>query len=199
MNTDKKLQIKLVIFTVIRGKLKIFLPEKVLPATVIVKEKPLDKIAKSLFEDTVCIPFKDYYFEQLYTFSQHKEVAIVYYLLLPHYLIPQKSMKEWYDGQKLSKTLIDFSIIKYAIQRLQWKIEYTNIVYSLLPKTFVFSQLQTVYEAILDKGLDKRNFRKKMLSLNILKPTGKMKRLGPSRPAEMFSFKMRQLTFVEIL
>ena len=85
------------------------------------------------------------------------------------------------------------------MQRLRWKIEYTNIVYSLLPKEFTFGELQKVYEAILGRTMDKRNFRKKILSLGILTDTGKKKTQGRSRPAEVYRFKSREMTYVEVL
>lgn len=199
MNSDKHLIIKLVIFSVFDGKLKVFLLKETLPVEELEKGKSLDDIAKELFTTSLRIPFKDFYFEQLYTFSKEAEVAIVYYALVPYFLLPKTSLKYWRNCRRLGEKIPDLDIIDYAIKRLCWKIEYTNIVYSLLPHEFIFSDLQTTYEAILDKSLDKRNFRKKMLSLNILKQTGRMKNLGRARPGELFSFKKRQLTFVEIL
>ena len=54
-------------------------------------------------------------------------------------------------------------------------------------------------DSYLEKNLDKRNFRKKIMSLGILKTKGKMQKQGRTRPAQIFSFKQRKLTFVEIL
>lgn len=198
-----KTVIKLVVFSVIDGKLTVFFPENILPAVELTGSKPLDELAGDIFKLHLRIPLGDNYLEQLYTYSTSKrhntDVTVVYYVLLPQYQIPLKDKKNWYPTSKLTKTVADYKVIHYALQRLRWKIEYTNIVYSLLPDEFTLSELQTTYEAILDRSLDKRNFRKKMLSLNILKSTGKIKKLGRARPAEIFSFKRRKLTFVEIL
>jgi len=58
------------------------------------------------------------------------------------------------------------------------------------------SELQSVYEVILGRTLDKRNFRKKILSLNLLEATGKMDTGGAHRPAQLFRFKKRRAVFV---
>jgi hypothetical protein len=62
-------------------------------------------------------------------------------------------------------------IIQYAYQRLRWKMEYTNIVKSILPERFTLRELQHVYEIIFGKEFDKRNFRKKVLSLDMIHET----------------------------
>ena len=92
----------------------------------------------------------------------------------------------------------DRNIIKYAVQRLQWKIEYTNVVYSLIPFEFTLSRLQTTYEAILGKTLDKRNFRKKILSLGLLKKTGKILKGFKARPALVYGFRKRTPVMVKV-
>jgi 8-oxo-dGTP diphosphatase len=79
-------------------------------------------------------------------------------------------------------------IISYALQRLRSKIMYTDMAKYLLPKQFTLSQLQSVYENILGELLDSRNFRKKILKLDIIRSTGLLKKQGISRPAELFEF-----------
>ncbi len=191
------ISIKLVIFSVISGKLKIFLTGDKLPSGGLQQDKSLDQSAEILFKKNISKPLGDIYSEQLYTFSQ-KEICVVYYFLVPEHKI-YSNKKNWIDTDGIKTNKNDINIINYAIQRLRWKIEYTNVVYSLLPREFTFSQLQSTYEAILGKTLDKRNFRKKITALKILKDTGHIRKLGKARPAEMFAFKKRELTFVEIL
>jgi 8-oxo-dGTP diphosphatase len=203
MEKGNNIYIKLVIFSISNNKLKIFLPNGRLPSGRLENNKPLDEIAREIFQKKLNLLIKDSYMEQLYTISRQtggkSEIAIVYYILLQSRRMPENSKKYWLSGGEISKEFEDYQLIKYAIQRLRWKIEYTNVVYSLLPEEFTFSELQETYEAILGKVLDKRNFRKKILSLGILKETGHIKKLGKARPAEMFVFKKRKLTFVKIL
>jgi 8-oxo-dGTP diphosphatase len=62
-----------------------------------------------------------------------------------------------------------------------------------LPQYFTLTQLQTAYESILGTALDKRNFRKKFLSLNLIEPTEKYQRDGAYRPAQLYTFKKQEL------
>jgi 8-oxo-dGTP diphosphatase len=86
-------------------------------------------------------------------------------------------------------------ILKYAFQRLRYKLEYTTVGFQLLPKKFTLSELQKVYEIILSKELDKRNFRKKIASLNLLKALNENKMEGAHRPARLYSFKEKKYIF----
>jgi 8-oxo-dGTP diphosphatase len=79
-------------------------------------------------------------------------------------------------------------IIAYAHERLISKLDYTNICFALLPKLFTLTKLQSAYEAIIGRELDKRNFRKKFMSLNMIEETDEMLREGPHRPARLYQF-----------
>ena len=210
MSTFGKIGIKLVIFTVREKKLLVFMPKNKLPGGELKSRQALDNLAEKIFEKAMDFSSRGHFFEQLYTFSHPKrekeEVDVVYYFLVPDYQISNDTIKDWRVANSLSSNLPDKEIIDYATQRLRWKIEYTNVVYSLLPNEFTFSHLQNVYEAILGRTLDKRNFRKKILSLGILKETGHIRKSGKAlpacrlgRPAEMFAFKEKKLTLVKIL
>lgn len=85
------------------------------------------------------------------------------------------------------------SIIEYAHQRLSAKFTYTNAAFSLLPKYFTLTQLQKVYEAVLESPLDKRNFRKKFLSLDLIHETGNHQREGAHRPAMQYEFNKQSI------
>lgn len=79
-------------------------------------------------------------------------------------------------------------IIQYAHERLQSKLTYTNAIFALLPKLFTLTQLQKAYEAVLCHELDKRNFRKKFLSLDLIQATDEYVREGAHRPARLYKF-----------
>lgn len=85
------------------------------------------------------------------------------------------------------------SIIHYAVERLRSKLMYTNAAFAFLPREFTLTQLQEVYETVLGRTLDKRNFRKKFLSLDLIKDTEKMYREGAHRPAKLYTFKSNTL------
>jgi 8-oxo-dGTP diphosphatase len=85
------------------------------------------------------------------------------------------------------------AIIRYAHERLIAKLAYTNAVYAFLPTAFTLADLQTAYEAIFGHELDKRNFRKKFQSQNLIHETGDMQRSGAHRPAKLYTFNTQQL------
>jgi 8-oxo-dGTP diphosphatase len=84
-------------------------------------------------------------------------------------------------------------IIKYAHERLQAKLTYTNAIFALLPPLFTLSQLQAAYETVFGRELDKRNFRKKFLSLELINATKEYKREGAHRPAQLYKFNSNKL------
>jgi len=90
--------------------------------------------------------------------------------------------------KKLAPLAFDHNrIVTYALERLRNKLEYTTVGFQLLPQKFTLTELQEIYEAVLDKKLDKRNFRRKILLLRILKPL-REKRVTGRKPAQLFQF-----------
>jgi len=192
--------IKLVIFSIIGGKLKIFLSDCVLPSGGFKRGKSLDEAVLGIFTKNMGFPLAESYLEQLYTFSESNgEIVVSYFVLIPEFKIPENIRKLFLEVNSLPSRFPEAYIVNYALKRLRWKIEYTNVVYSLLPPEFTFSQIQSTYEAILGRILDKRNFRKKIMALKLLEPTGHKKKEKRARPAEMFAFRKKELTFVKIL
>ncbi|MCL4339393.1 hypothetical protein M1271_06950 [Patescibacteria group bacterium] len=197
-----QLSIKLVVFSIIDDKLRVFFKDKNLPVGFPQKDKSLDNSALSILQKYIKTSILDDYVEQLYTISSagggKAGIAVVYYILMPGYSINRENKSNWIDCDNIGKNMSEYDVISYAVQRLRWKVEYTNVVYSLLLDEFTLSQLQKVYEAILGRELDKRNFRKKILSLGLLKSTGKKKKGEVARPATVFSFKSRKPEFVKV-
>lgn len=89
------------------------------------------------------------------------------------------------------------NIIRYAHERLQSKLTYTNAVSAFLAEKFTLTQLQSAYEIIFGKEFDKRNFRKKFLSLDLIVETDELWRDGAHRPAKLYRFKSNSLQSLE--
>ena len=136
--------------------------------------------------------------EQLYTFDTvardpRGHAVSVTYMGLGKDIVPEASSTtqnpQFFPINKLPELAYDHAdIIRYAHKRLQSKITYTNAIYALLDPFFTLTEVQTAYEAVLCRPLDKRNFRKKFLSLDLAHETSEMKRDGPHRPARLYAF-----------
>jgi 8-oxo-dGTP diphosphatase len=142
----------------------------------------------------------DVFLEQLYTFSDldgQGSVAVAYWALVDRDSARLARRQEWQPGWYSVNDLPPLAfkneeVVQLALSRLRNKLTYSNVAYSLLPPEFSLSQLQLVYEAILSRELDKRNFRKRVLSLGILEPTGRYQAEGRHRPAQLYRFRERR-------
>lgn len=208
----------IVIFTIHEGKLKVLLIKMTrkpyvgswaIPGGLIAPDESADDAALRHLRAKTNV--KDVYLEQLYTFGgvnrdpRGRVVSVAYFALIPSTHASLKTTTDyagidWFTIKNLPPLAYDHKeIIAKAVERLKSKLSYSTISYSLLPKEFTLSELQSVYEVILDRALDKRNFRKKVLSLGLMRSTGKKRRGDANRPAELFVFKKRIPEFVDIL
>ena len=141
------------------------------------------------------------YIEQLYTFDTvardpRGHAVSVTYMGCGREISPDQasSVVSFFPINSLPPIAYDHKkIIEYAHQRLISKLTYTNAVYAFLPQYFTLAALQAAYEAIFGYELDKRNFRKKFLSLNLTIETDQMQREGAHRPARLHQFKSDKL------
>lgn len=187
------------IFTVLNNELKILLIQRnnepyeghwALPGGFLFKDELIRVAATRILKDKAGV--KNVFLEQLYTFDTAKRdprghiVSVAYFAFVPS---EKLKMAVLYPVSKLPKLAFDHGeIAVYALKRLRYKLEYTNAVFSLLPKKFTISQLQKIYEIILDKKMDKRNFRKKILSLGLIKITKAVFTGARQRPAKLYQF-----------
>ncbi len=179
-----------------------------LPGGLLATGEALDAAAARKLVDETGV--RDVYLEQLYTFGElsrgepargkappQRGVAVAYFALVQHEQVRLRDNEEWHpawhNAYALPRLAFDNNaVVDYAVRRLRSKLDYTNVAYSLLPKQFTLSELQHVYEAILDREVDKRNFRRRMLSLGIIKPAGGTRMEGAHRPAQLYSFAKRE-------
>jgi len=202
--------VDMVVFTIIEGKLNVLLmkrgvePSKgkwALPGGFVNIDEKLDDAAKrELFQET---GVKDIYLEQLYTFgdphrdSRGRVITVAHFALIN--LEKQKQElkatnhsvdAKWHQIDNLPELAFDHKkIFEYGLKRLRWKFEYSTVPYSLLGDKFTMSQIQKVYEIVLNKKFDKRNFAKKILTLGILKKE-EIKKDVSHRPPRLYSLKI---------
>lgn len=180
-----------------------------LPGGLIDESESLDAAAARILAEETGVA--EVYLEQLYTFGRPDRdpagrVISVAYVALMHaeglQLRPQPKYADvrWWPCAHLPPLAYDHhDIAAYARQRLEWKLAYTNVAWSLLPPRFVLTELQKVYEAVLGRPLDKRNFRKKILSLGLIEAVGETTRHGAHRPAMLYRFTSRQAQIIDML
>ena len=180
-----------------------------LPGGLIQDDESLDAAAvRILYEET---GVADVYLEQLYTFGRPERdpagrvVSVAYFALIHAAEIilrtqPKYADVRWWPSANLPPLAYDHdAVAAYARQRLEWKLAYTNVVWSLLPRRFALTELQKAYEAVLGRQLDKRNFRKKILSLGLVEPVGETAMRGAHRPAMLYRFTSREPQLVNML
>lgn len=96
----------------------------------------------------------------------------------------------WALASSLDQLIIgDALVFEYALFRIRSKLDYTAIGFNLLPPEFTLSELQSAYETVLNRKLDKRNFRRRMTALGILTVTGTTRRDGSHRPARLYRYR----------
>jgi 8-oxo-dGTP diphosphatase len=140
--------------------------------------------------------------EQLGTFGDPKRdprgrVLSVSYLALLPAPSPAAERAAWLEVPADEPLAFDHATILHAaVERLRGKLSYSNVAYGLLGDTFTLRELQDVYEAVLGRELDKRNFRKKVLSLDVLAEAEGMRR-GAHRPAQLYRFRQPGLVLLD--
>jgi 8-oxo-dGTP diphosphatase len=131
--------------------------------------------ARELWEET---GLKPVVMEQFHTFTEvmrdprERVITIAFYALVPMAEVKggdDAADARWYDIHEMPALAFDHhQILQMALRCLKERIHFEPVGFDLLPEVFKMSELQNLYEAILDVKFDRRNFYKKMLSLEIL-------------------------------
>lgn len=201
------LTVDCVVFGFDEGELRLLLIQRglepfkgrwALPGGFVRVEETLDDAARrELVEET---GLQNVFLEQLYTIGsldrdpRERVVSVAYYALVKlsdhrAKAATDAANAEWFPVSKLPKLAFDHGeIVSMALARLKSKVRYQPVGFELLPRKFTLSELQHLYEAILETPLDKRNFRKKVLGFGLLLPLKETQMSGRHRPAQLFSF-----------
>jgi 8-oxo-dGTP diphosphatase len=209
------LAVDCVVFGLDEGDLKIVLIQRglkpyqgkwALPGGFVHIHESLDEAAvRELREET---GIKDVFLEQLYTFGdvnrdpRERVVTVAYYALVnlyDHEIRATTDAKNvaWFPVEDIPDLPFDHNrIVDVALKRLKGKVTYEPIGFELLPEKFTLTQLQKMYEIILDQKIDKRNFRKKILGMGFLEELDEVQMDVAHRAARLYKFdekKYRQL------
>jgi len=204
------------LFTIENGSLQILLVRRneepfkdrwSLPGGFVRIDESVDQTASRELEEETGV--KNIYMEQLYTFGDPKRDPRTRVISVTYMALTTKnewklrasgdvSQAKFFPVTDLPTLAFDHrEIYKYGLERLRGKLGYTSIAFGLLPDTFTLTNLQSVYEIILDKKIDKRNFRKKILSTDLLVSAGKKSSGGAHRPAELYRFKKKEIVYTD--
>ena len=203
-------------FTIKNDKLQVLLIKRAawpykgywaLPGGFVGMKEDLESAAyREIYEEC---GIKNIFLEQLFTFGEPKRdprtrvITVVYYALAPREEIKKVQSDEvkeakYFPVESLPSMAFDHKkIVKVGFERLKNKIGYSNVVFGLLPKAFSLSEVQEIYEAIYAKKIDKRNFRKWILSTGLLVSTEKKKSGLAHRPALLYKFASREVINVD--
>ena len=204
------LTVDCVVFGLDEGELRVLLVKRggepfrgrwALPGGFVQVNETLDEAARrELREET---GLEKLYLEQLYTFGdvdrdpRERVVSVAYYVLVKRAEHPAVGASDateaaWYPVSKTPPLAFDHKkILAVALERLEGKVRYQPIGFELLPPKFTLFQLQGLYEAILGRAVDKRNFRKKILGMKILVETDEVQAGVRHRAARLYRFDKR--------
>jgi ADP-ribose pyrophosphatase YjhB (NUDIX family) len=198
--------VDVVIFTIRNGHLQVLLVRRAIPpfegqyaipGGFVRDNELLEEAARRELEEETGV--QNVYLEQLYTFGdpgrdpRGRVITVAYFALIASDKVALAASGDaaearWFPISDLPPVAFDHQrILDYALERLRNKLEYTTVGFQLLPEKFALGDLQGVYEAILGRPLDKRNFRRKIALLGILKPLKEWRKTG-RKPAQLYRF-----------
>lgn len=206
--SNVSLEVLAPIFCIQDGVFKILLLKKktepykgywILPGGNVSKEKTIEESIKdSVFEQTGIDKLS---FEQSYVFSEiervpkKRVVAVSLISIVDEFKVKANKNETnyefcWFTIDKLPKIGYDHSrVIDVAISQLKTKLYQSKTLQQIFPSDFTLPEIQRIYEQVLTKELDRRNFRKKFLKLDIIEETGDMAPSVTGRPAKLYRFK----------
>ena len=167
-----------------------------LPGGVVGEDEDIEANAMRKLEEGTGV--SGVYLEQLCTFGapdrdpRERVVAIAYYALVPSKRLRWRADEhaddvDWFALDNLPELAFDHGeMVETAHQRLAAKLDYSTIAFQFMPERFTLSELQNVYQIILNCELDKRNFRKRMLAMDQIRQTPEVRKNGNHRPARLY-------------
>lgn len=210
---NSAVSIDCVLFGFDGGELKILLIERneepfkdwwALPGNLVGESESVDQSASRILYELTGLA--DIYMEQYYTFGevnrhpQGRVISVAYYAMFR--LGGEKALKpltsyaknaQWINIKELPKLAFDHQhIFNKGLEKIKRRIKHLPIAFELLPEKFTLTQVQHVYELILGKKLDKRNFRKKILSFGVLKELNEKQKGVSFRAATLYKFDKRK-------
>ena len=170
-----------------------------LPGGTVRAEETLEQAAARALAEKAGL--QGVFLEQLFTFGaperdpRERAISVAYFALVKlgaeRGSAPAGQARDgaWFSLSALPPAAFDHGqIVAAALARLKGKVRYQPLGFELLPPKFTLSQLQRLYETILERPLDKRNFRKKILGMDLLVETAELQTGVKHRAARLYAF-----------
>lgn len=200
---------KMVKVLLVKRREEPFVGQWIIPGGVVYNNESIDAAAiRELKEKT---GLEGVFLQQFYAFGEPYRDPRMRMVSIGHLALIDKNRVEilqqtpdtldarWYAINDVPKLGFDHNeMLQKAIQNLRNIVTKTNLVKDLLPENFTLPQLQKIYEAILNKNLDRRNFRRKFVNLGLIKPTGNKEFVKGHRPADYYQFVDKEYKEIEI-
>lgn len=205
---DVKLSVDAVLFGYQQG-LKILLIQRkfepyqsnwALPGGFLLDNESLEEAVNRELKEETGVELALNRLEQLYTFGsvdrdpRGRVVSVVFLgMVNPKGLSLEASTDaaavKWFSLENLPELAFDHGqMVKLALERLRSKLSYAPMGFDLLNNEFLFSELEQLYQSVLGRDIDRRNFRKKLLALNLVEETGNQRSEGKGRPGSLYRF-----------
>lgn len=199
-----EITVDVVILTIKNNSLKVLLVKRTnepfkgrwaIPGGFIRLSENLDQAALRILKEKTNV--ENIYLEQLYTFgdplrrTDARVITCAYFALIREsdLHITESSDVAWHRISELPPLAFDHKeIIEYSLKRTRERLEMCPVAYQLLNEKFTLTEMQKAYELIMDKKLDKRNFRKKALVTQGLTELNEFSKTKSKRPARLYTF-----------
>jgi 8-oxo-dGTP diphosphatase len=201
--------VDVVIFAILEEQLKVLLIRRknvpfqrmwAIPGGFVNFDESLETAAHRELEEETGVTREDVYLEQLYTFGEPdrdprtRVITVAYFALVRADRLNLRAASDaadlgWFSVYDPPELAFDHAkILRYALKRLRYKLEYSPVGFQLLPAEFTLRELQDTYEIVLGVELDKGNFRSKLRKTGVVEPVAGYRTTG-GRPARLYRFR----------
>jgi 8-oxo-dGTP diphosphatase len=168
-----------------------------LPWGTPIRSEPMATVASRL--STSAVGTRPLWIEQLGAFGDGRRhpsgmaLSVAFLAVVPHETAALERGFHWFPVRDLPQLAPRHrAMVEGGISALQMAVDRAPIAFRLLPETFTLTELQQMYELLLDKRLHKASFRRALQAAELVEPTDEWRSEGRGRPAQLYTFGLRR-------